>query len=128
MSDTSYGIISIKEFLENSTLVKYVYDQITLSEWQVNSLSASYHLSVGLKGTSVDIYDDVSDNKSYVFFVNGSSYLQGNCKINQNLNILGNLNVEGDTIFDKEVTVTNMNIIDDLIVYNNSYFNSNSKR
>ena len=122
---TTYGIISIDSFLQKTVLVDYVYDQLTLSSWEVNALSASYHLSVGLKGTSVDIYDDVSDNTTYVFFVNGSSYFQGNCKINQNLNILGNLNVEGDTIFDKEVTVTNMNIIDDLTVYNNSYFNSN---
>jgi hypothetical protein len=131
MSETTYGIISINDFLENSTLVKYVYDQIILSEWQVNSLSASYHLSVGLKGTSVNIYDDVSDNITYTFFVNGSSYFQGNCKINNdckinnNLDVLGSLNVTGVTIFDKDVTVKNLNITNDLNVSNDSYFNNN---
>jgi hypothetical protein len=130
-TQTTYGIISIKEYLENATLVKYVYDQITLSEWQVNSLSASYHLSVGLKGTSIDIYDDVSDNLTYTFFVNGSSYFQGNCKINNdckinnNLDVLGSLNVTGVTIFDKDVTVKNLNITNDLNVSNDSYFNNN---
>ena len=113
-----FGIISIDAFLENSTLVKYVYDQITLSEWQVNSLSASYHLSVGLKGISVNSYDDVSDNREFAFFVNGSSYFQGNCKINNNLIVSGN------TIFDNDLTVKNMRIMNNLSVMSDSYFNN----
>jgi hypothetical protein len=120
-----FGILSIDEFLENSTLVKYVYDQVTLSEWQVNSLSSSYHLSVGLKGTSVNSGDDVSDNDTVVFFVNGSSYFQGNCKINDNLVITKNLYVNGITIFDNDLTVKNMNITNNLNVSNDVFLNSN---
>jgi hypothetical protein len=123
---TNFGVISIDEFLENSTLVKYVYDQVTLSEWQVNSLSASFHLSVGLKGTSVQSYDDdVSDNRDVVFFVNGSSYFQGNCKINDNLVITKNLNVNGITVFDNDLTVKNMMITNNLNVSNDVFLNSN---
>ena len=128
---TTYGIISIDAFLQKSVLVDYVYDQLTLSSWEVNSLSASYHLSVGLKGTSIDIFDDVSDNTTYTFFVNGSSYFQGNCVLNNNCNISnnltvnGSLNVNGITIFDKDVTVKNMIITNDLNVSNDSYFNKN---
>jgi hypothetical protein len=125
MSQTKYGIISIEAFLQKSVLVDYVYDQLITSSWEVNSLSASYHLSVGLKGTSVDIFDDISDNEDVTFFVNGSSYFQGNCKINKNLDIFENLYVAGNTVFDNELTVKNMNITNILNVSNDTYFNNN---
>ena len=125
MSQTKYGIISIEAFLQKSVLVDYVYDQLITSSWEVNSLSASYHLSVGLKGTSVDIFDDVSDNSDVTFFVNGSSYFQGNCKINKNLDIFENLYVAGNTVFDNELTVKNMIITNILNVSNDTYFNNN---
>jgi hypothetical protein len=130
-TQTKYGIISINEFLERSVLVDYVYDQLTLSSWEVNSLSASYHLSVGLKGTLFDISDDISDNYNVTFFVNGSSYFQsdcilnGNCNISKNLFVNGNLNVGGNTVFDNELTVKDMNITNNLNVLNDSSFNNN---
>jgi len=62
-----FSIISLDAFLKEAGTVKYIFDTITLSEWSVNSLTASYHLSVGLKGTFTDIEDDVSDNENVVF-------------------------------------------------------------
>ena len=130
-TQTKYGIISINDFLEKSVLVDYVYDQLTQSSWEVNSLSASYHLSVGLKGTLFDISDDVSDNYNVTFFVNGSSYFQsdcilnGNCNISKNLYVNGNLNVGGNTVFDNVLTVKDMNITNNLNVLNDSSFNNN---
>lgn len=112
-----FSIISLDAFLEKSVIVDYVYNNIILSEWVVNSLSSSYHLSVGLKGTTTLFDDDVSDNKDVVFFVNGSSYFHGNCKINNDLTVLGN------TIFEN-IIVNNLNINNNLSVYSNSYFNN----
>ena len=125
MTQTKYGIISIDAFLQKSVLVDYIYDQLITSNWEVNTLSASYHLSVGLKGTSTQAFDDVSDNEDVMFFVNGSSYFQGNCNINDNLVIRKNLYVNGVTVFDNDLTVKNMYITNNLNVSNDVNFNSN---
>jgi predicted acyltransferase (DUF342 family) len=122
-----YGIINITEFLKASSLTNYVYQQVTLSDWNVNSLISSKFVGIGLQGTITD--ENFSfDDYGYILHVNGSSYFQDFCKFNDNIyvendiNINNNLNVNGNTQINT-LSVNNLSIYESATINNMSVFN-----
>jgi hypothetical protein len=122
-----YGIINITEFLKASSLTNYVYQQVTLSDWNVNSLISSKFVGIGLQGIISD--ENFSfDDYGYILHVNGSSYFQDFCKFNDNIyvendvNINNNLNVNGNTQINT-LSVNNLSIYNSATINNVSINN-----
>ena len=102
---TKYALIDIESFNEKATMVKGIYQYITQSAWSVTSLSASQFLGVGLPGAPPV---DASNNYIYTAWINGSTYIQDFCLLNDNVSIYKSLEIKEDLIVRGNTTYTNI--------------------
>jgi hypothetical protein len=108
MSELKYALVDINQFTRASSLNEYIYTQITLSNWIVSRLAATTYLGVGVNGVNIDTSNNLDDQ--YRMFVNGSTYIQNNCDINENLKVYGDLLVEGSSNISR-LEVNNLNVL-----------------
>jgi hypothetical protein len=85
MSDLKYALVDLSEFLKASSLNDYLYNQITVSNWQFNRLVCVEYLGVGVTGINISTPMTLDD--PFLMFVNGSAYIQDNLVVNQDLYI-----------------------------------------
>lgn len=114
-----YGVIDITRFLEANSLNNFLYEQIRSNVFNVTYLNSGF-LSVAHNGLKYDNSDHgVNDNASnYVLDVNGSSYFHNYCKINNNLDVIKNLTVNGKTsINNLNSSTVNTSAINTSIIY-----------
>lgn len=117
-----YGIINITEFLKASSLTNYVYQQVTLSDWNVNSLISSKFVGIGLQGTFTD--ENFSfDDYGYVLHVNGSAYFQDYCKFNDNIYVSNDVNINNNLIVNGNTQINTLSV-NNLSIYEYATINN----
>ena len=126
--DTKYALIDITTFTEKAAMVEGIYQYIIQSAWAVTSLTAHKFLGVGFAGLSP--VDWNTSNFPYIAWINGSTYIQNFCLLNDNvsisksLDISGNLMVRGNTTF-SNLLLENMSIRNNININNNADISNN---
>jgi hypothetical protein len=115
MSDLKYALVDLSEFLKASSLNDYLYNQITVSNWQLNRLVCVEYLGVGVTGINISTPMTLDD--PFLMFVNGSAYIQDNLVVNQDMYIYGNINISGNADLNT-LTVTNFTVFDSAYIKN----------
>ena len=115
MSDLKYALVDLSEFLKASSLNDYLYNQITVSNWQLSRLVCVKYLGVGVTG--INISTPMTDDDPFLMFVNGSAYIQDNLVVNQDMYIYGNINISGNADLNT-LTVTNFTVFDNAYIKN----------
>jgi len=95
MPDLKYALVDLSTFLRASSLNEYLYEQIQYSNWGVTSLVATSYLAVGVTGIKQATNDETDD--PFVVFINGSTYIQDNCVVANDMYIYGNINISGNS-------------------------------
>jgi hypothetical protein len=121
-NDIKYALIDIKEFVEKSAMVKGVYQYIIQSAWAVTSLTTNKFLGVGIAGISpVDLN---TSTFPYIAWINGSTYIEHFCLLNDNVSIYKSLEVKNDLFVRGTTTFTDL-ILDNASIGKNLYVNNN---
>ena len=102
-------------FLRASSLNEYLYEQIQYSNWQVTSLVATTYLAVGVTGINHATSDTTDD--PFVVFINGSTYIQDNCVVANDMYIYGNINISGNSNLNT-LNVTTFRVFDTALIKN----------
>lgn len=115
MSDLKYALVDLSEFLKASSLNDYLYNQITVSNWQLNRLVCVEYLGIGVTGINLSTPSTLDD--PFIMFVNGSAYIQDNLVVNKNMYIYGNISIAGNADL-ATLNVSNFNVYNKAFIKN----------
>ena len=104
--DTKYALIDISTFTEKAAMVEGIYQYIIQSAWNVTSLTASNFLGVGMTGIPPTDYNN--SQFIYTAWINGSTYIENFCLLNDNVSISKTLEVTGDLLVSGNTTISNL--------------------
>ena len=133
--DTKYALIDITTFTEKAAMVEGIYQYIIQDAWAVTSLTASNFLGVGITGISP--VDWTNSTFPYIVWINGSTYIENFCLLNDNVSISKSLEITRDLLVNGNTTISNlllqnmsiqgnMNINNDARINNNLHVNNNT--
>lgn len=134
-NETKYALIDIAKFTEKAAMVEGVFQYIIQSAWSVTSLTASNFLGVGMTGIPPTDYNN--SQFIYTAWINGSTYIENFCLLNDNVSISKSLEINGDLLVHGNTTFTdltldnafirsNITINNDADISNNLHVNNNT--
>ena len=134
-NETIYALIDIAKYTEKTAMVEGVFQYIIQSAWSVTSLTASNFLGVGMTGIPPTDYNN--SQFIYTAWINGSTYIENFCLLNDNVSISKSLEITNDLLVHGNTTFTdltldnafiqsNITINNDADISNNLHVNNNT--
>jgi hypothetical protein len=120
---TKYALIDIHTFTEKAALVEGIYQYIIQSAWAVTSLTSSKFLGVGFTGISP--IDWNTSTFPYIAWINGSTYIENFCLLNDNVSISKSLEINDDLLVRGNTNFKNL-VLENATINNNVSINNNA--